>query len=165
MLYLFVQKLKGELTERKKLTLSPVKLTRFKKAMTFTDIRLDFIIFLRDFLIQLRNQPKDASPINEATMKDVLTLIGIISSKGNFEANKFYRKSNKHPASDEIPTEESYTEFKKYFTELWGEIMKWKMTPSIHRSVVILLPEKVMMHLTKPLHMSDFLLESFKLGN
>ncbi|CAL8088690.1 unnamed protein product [Orchesella dallaii] len=159
----FIKKLKSDISDGVKVGLNPVKQAKFRKAVLYTDIRLDFVDFLKDYLKLMRNGPKDedkAQKFDETKMKDILALIGIICAKGNFEEDKFYKKNNQQLDA----LEENYTEFKKHFSELWAEVMKWKMTPSIYRNVVILLPEKVMSHLTKPLHMSDFLLESFKLG-
>lgn len=162
------QKLKAQIQEGKGISLNPVKHGKFKKAMLYTDIRLDFVIFLKEYLRVVRNEA--GSKIDEELMKDILTLIGTVCSKGNFEALTFFKKANKqlHQELDEDDQEakiqENYLEFKKHFSEVWSEVMKWKMTPSVHRKVIILLPEKVMLHLSKPLHMSDFLLESFKLG-
>lgn len=156
--------------EGKKSAMNPVKLAKFKKAMLFTDIRLDFVTFLRDFTRSKNQEPCSSNKLDEEGMKFILTLIGAISSKGNFGTDKFYNKEKKREAEelDEETTEEqaqqNYLVFKKIFSELWSEVMKWKMTSSVHRNVVILLPEKVMTHLSKPLHMSDFLLESFKIG-
>lgn len=144
-----------------------MKLGKFKKSMLYTDIRLDFVTFLKEHLRSMR--PPNGDMLTEELMKDILTLVGSICSKGNFGSDRFYKKTSKkqleeQETEDEEKAQENYLEFKKHFSELWAEVMKWRMTPSVHRKVVILLPEKVMTHLTKPLHMSDFLLESFKLG-
>lgn len=140
---------------------------KFKKLMLFTDVRQDFVIFLKEYLKLIRTEGKGLS---EDAMKDILTLIGTISLKSNFGTDRFFQKESANNQTELTEDEEmekaqeNYIEFKKCFSELWGEVMKWKMSSSVHRKVVILLPEKVMTHLNKPLHMSDFLLESFKLG-
>ena len=60
---------------------------------------------------------------------------------------------------------EERKKFKKEFSKLWIEIMKWEnMTPTIVRQIVSILPDHIMEHLEKPIHMSDFLLESFKIS-
>ena len=94
-------------------------------------------------------------------MKNVIRIVGALASTDNFGLDKFL--NDKDPGAL-LTVQENYAEFKKRFSELWAEVMRWKFTPSVHKEVVILLPDRIMIHLTKPLHMSHFLLESFKMG-
>lgn len=66
---------------------------------------------------------------------------------------------------DETHFKWNYAQAKKYFSSIWQAIFKYPLTPSLYKQVLILLPEKVLPHLEKPLLLTDFLMESYAIGN
>lgn len=157
---MFFQKLKISLenTEKPSKPISSETLTRLKALSKYTDIRLNLV---KDITTLLKEKGSKKTELSETWMKNTLRVVGCLVSKENFSLDKFLNE--KDPGAD-ATLEDNYAEFKKRFSELWTEVMKWKMTPSVHKEVVILIPDRIMIHLTKPLHMSHFLLESFKMG-
>jgi U3 small nucleolar RNA-associated protein 19 len=91
----------------------------------------------------------------EEWMKNVLKLIRVIL-KAEIAANV--------PAEATESVETNAKNFKRRFSKLWNFVMKWGMTPGVVRMIVTMLPDQVMQHLERPILMSDFLLESFKIS-
>ena len=58
----------------------------------------------------------------------------------------------------------NYGQAKKFFSAVWTQVLKYPLTPSLYKRVLVLLPEKVMPHLEKPLLLTDFLMESYAIG-
>jgi hypothetical protein len=140
-------------------------LSRLKGHLKYTDVRLDFVQHLTSLLRERSKGTKktatEAVPLEEGWMKNILRVIGSIASADNFGLDLFADPDDPSGANS---VEDNYLEFKRRFSELWTEVMKWKMTPSVYKQVVILLPDRIMTHLNKPLLMSHFLMESFKIG-
>lgn len=53
---------------------------------------------------------------------------------------------------------------KMSFSALWQNLLKYPLTPGLYKRVLILLPEKVIPHLDKPLLLTDFLINSYEIG-
>ena len=125
------------------------KLLEFLKSFKF---RLDFVCNLQDIL-EVRS--KSAVKPKEDWMKNVLKLCRTIVKA---ESVSLAEKS-------EDETERARTIFKNKFSKVWKSIMRWEsMTPGVVRMIVSMLPDHIMEHLERPVLMSDFLLESFKIS-
>lgn len=57
-----------------------------------------------------------------------------------------------------------YSSAKKYLNKVWAYVMLWKHNETTHRQLLIILLEKVLEHLDKPLLLTDFLMESLDVG-
>ena len=65
----------------------------------------------------------------------------------------------------EDESERARTIFKNKFSKVWKSIMRWaSMTPALVRMIVSMLPDHIMEHFERPVLMSDFLLEIFKIS-
>ncbi|KAJ8679896.1 hypothetical protein QAD02_015683 [Eretmocerus hayati] len=53
-----------------------------------------------------------------------------------------------------------YASAKKALNKVWSCIMHWELTPQLHKQLLIVLLERVMSHLEKPVLMTDFLMDS-----
>lgn len=53
-----------------------------------------------------------------------------------------------------------YAGVKRALNKVWACIMHWEMTPQLHKQLLIVLLERVMPHLEKPVLMTDFLMDS-----
>lgn len=53
-----------------------------------------------------------------------------------------------------------YASAKKSLNKVWSCIMHWELTPPLHKQLLIVLLERVMTHLEKPVLMTDFLMDS-----
>ncbi|CAH1178914.1 unnamed protein product [Phaedon cochleariae] len=53
---------------------------------------------------------------------------------------------------------------KKFLNKIWHCVMHWEHTPDTHKQVLIVLLEKVLCHLEKPLLLTDFLMDSLDVG-
>ncbi|XP_066584690.1 nucleolar complex protein 4 homolog B isoform X2 [Prorops nasuta] len=49
---------------------------------------------------------------------------------------------------------------KKALNKIWGCIMHWELTPQLHKQLLVVLLERVMPHLEKPVLLTDFLMDS-----
>jgi len=125
--------------------------------MRRTDTRLELVVSLTTVI-----KEKAGSSPKEEWMKNILRVVGVIAAPENFAEEDVFFNMDHEDASKS--RDENYIEFKKRFSDLWREVMKWKMTPSVHKQVVVLLSDRVMMHLNKPLQVSHFLIGSFAMG-
>ena len=144
-----------KLLEIEKLAKKDVK--ELKEIVKFTDIRLEAS---RALHVLLKETTADVR--TEACLQNVLLIIDVLLDSINNEKEPVFNNPNSSMAND--TPENNYSEFKKQFSQLWFEIMKWEKTKIVHKKILVLLPEKVIKHLTKPLHMSDYLLSAFDLG-
>lgn len=53
---------------------------------------------------------------------------------------------------------------KRNLNKMWNCIMLWEHTPATHKQLLIVLLERVLPHLDKPLLMTDFLMDSLDIG-
>ncbi|KAB0793602.1 hypothetical protein PPYR_13222 [Photinus pyralis] len=53
---------------------------------------------------------------------------------------------------------------KRYLNKIWNCLMLWQHTPATHKQLLIVLLERVLPHLEKPLLMTDFLMDSLDVG-
>ena len=138
-------------------------LRQLKKGMRFPDIRLEIVKNLHEVL-----KAKTKAQQTPQFMMNTLMLVDIIVLESNFvedsdeEDEELCKDVNS--AVSKASLKPNYAEFKRHFTQLWSEVMKWEKTRAIHKRVLSLLPEKVIQHLTKPLHMSDYFLSAFDFG-
>lgn len=58
----------------------------------------------------------------------------------------------------------NYGQAKKYFSTIWQQLLRHPLTPSLYKRVLVILPDKVLPHLEKPLLLTDFLMESYRIG-
>ncbi|CAG7817810.1 unnamed protein product, partial [Allacma fusca] len=113
--------------------------------------------FMTHFVDILEVSSKSTTKPQEEWMRNVLKLIRVILKS---EASS----SHVDPETGEVNEGEARI-FKRRFGKLWNLVMKWEgMTPAIVRQIVTMLPDHVMEYLEKPILMSDFLLESFKIS-
>ena len=59
----------------------------------------------------------------------------------------------------------NYRNAKQYFSYVWQMLMKHQLSPSLYKRVLVILPDKVIPHLEKPLLLTDFLMTSYNIGN
>lgn len=53
---------------------------------------------------------------------------------------------------------------KKSINRIWARIHQWKLTASLHKQLLLLLLEKIMPHLDKPILLTDYLMYSLGAG-
>lgn len=49
---------------------------------------------------------------------------------------------------------------KRALNKVWACVMHWELTPQLHKQLLIVLLERVMSHLEKPISLTDFLMDS-----
>lgn len=49
---------------------------------------------------------------------------------------------------------------KRALNKVWGCVMHWELTPQLHKQLLLVLLERVMPHLEKPILLTDFLMDS-----
>ncbi|XP_041762548.1 nucleolar complex protein 4 homolog A [Anopheles merus] len=57
-----------------------------------------------------------------------------------------------------------YTLVRKQINRTWGFVMNWQHSVGVHEQLLILLLEKVFIHLDKPVLLTDFLMDSLDVG-
>nr|CAG4647002.1 EOG090X04ZD [Megafenestra aurita]SVE92354.1 EOG090X04ZD [Megafenestra aurita] len=133
---------------------SPV-LTRFQEFMEYEDI-------LFHLLRVLGKTFKTQSTIDEKFLRNLIYLLEHITlhdspSSKEEEKPKLYCSNKKH-------FNWNYSQAKTYFSAIWQQLLKHPLTPGLYKRVLVLLPDKVLPHLEKPLLLTDFLMESYRIG-
>ncbi|KAK7070479.1 Nucleolar complex protein 4 [Halocaridina rubra] len=80
----------------------------------------------------------------------------------------FLDKSEGKADSEEARTLQAsrlpYTKAKKATNTIWNEFITYPLTPDIYRRCLILIPDKVIHHLDKPLRLTGFFMDAYDLG-
>ena len=58
----------------------------------------------------------------------------------------------------------NHNQAKKFFSQVWTFVLKKSLNVGLYKRVLIMLPEKVLPHLEKPLLLTDFLMTSYSIG-
>ena len=53
-----------------------------------------------------------------------------------------------------------YSNARRALNKVWACVMHWELTPPLHKQLLIVLLERVMSHLEKPVLLTDFLMDS-----
>lgn len=57
-----------------------------------------------------------------------------------------------------------YDKAKRAINTIWPEVLRYPLTNDLYRRCLILIPEKVMHHLDRPINLTDFFMESYNIG-
>nr|CAG4649283.1 EOG090X04ZD [Scapholeberis mucronata]SVE93582.1 EOG090X04ZD [Scapholeberis mucronata] len=128
-------------------------LTRFQEFLEYEDVLFHLLRVLGKIL--------KTQTMNEKYLKNLIYLMEHIilhdSSDKEEEKTKLFCIKRKHFTWN-------YGQAKKYFSSIWQQLLKHPLTPSLYKRVLVLLPDKVLPHLEKPLLLTDFLMESYRIG-
>nr|CAG4642472.1 EOG090X04ZD [Evadne anonyx] len=130
-------------------------LTRFQEFIEYEDVLFHLLRTLGSIL-------KAKTDVNQKFMKNLIGLLENITLNDNkkpsdAEKQKLFCCNEKHFSWN-------YGQAKKFFSVIWTQVLKYPLTPSLYKRVLVLLPEKVMPHLEKPLLLTDFLMASYAVG-
>nr|CAG4647854.1 EOG090X04ZD [Moina brachiata]SVE92977.1 EOG090X04ZD [Moina brachiata] len=130
-------------------------LTRFQEFIEYEDVLFHLLRVLGQIL------KKNKKDVDEKFLKNLMQLMEHVTLRS---APPKGEEKPKMFCSDETHFKWNYAQAKKYFSSVWQAIFKYPLTPSLYKQVLILLPEKVLPHLEKPLLLTDFLMESYAIG-
>ncbi|XP_037907931.1 nucleolar complex protein 4 homolog A-like [Hermetia illucens] len=104
--------------------------------------------------------PKCATVPNDEFAQNYLELINAIP------VTKELQEGKRLLCSDECVTDETfdYNATRKCINKAWNCVMLWQMKEQIHKHVLIILLERILPHLEKPVLLTDFLMDSLDLG-
>lgn len=104
--------------------------------------------------------PKGATVPNDEFAQNYLELINAIP------VTKELQEGKRLLCSDECVTDETfdYNATRKCINKAWNCVMLWQMKEQIHKHVLIILLERILPHLEKPVLLTDFLMDSLDLG-
>nr|CAG4651775.1 EOG090X04ZD [Triops cancriformis] len=149
-------------TSKKKMS---TLITRFQEFLDFEDIKLHILRALSSLLKSYAEQAREANDIFLENTINLLEHIVLTDRKAKKQEEEESVKLYCLPKS--CKTEDfnfSYTQSKKYYSSVWRQVLTYRLTPALYRKVLILLPDKVMPHLEKPLLLTDFFTESYNIG-
>lgn len=99
--------------------------------------------------------PKGKSPSDTFTM-NFLHLIAVLPITKEIENSETFCMPKKNSFN--------YQDMRKSINKTWSCIQLWKHTPESHKQLLIILLEKILVHLDKPILLTDFLMESLDIG-
>lgn len=95
---------------------------------------------------------------NEVFIVNFLKLVDAIPLPANNEGPALCR------SEDSKPFELDMISVKRSVNKVWSCVMHWEHTPATHKQLLIVLLERIMPHLDKPLTLTDFLMDSLDIG-
>nr|CAG4641647.1 EOG090X04ZD [Eurycercus lamellatus] len=128
-------------------------LTRFQEFMEYEDVLFHLLRVLSKLL-------KSKQDVNEKFLRNLIQLLEHVTlheSVADEEKPKLFCSNKQH-------FRWNYSQAKKFFSSVWQQLLKYPLTPSLYKRVLVLIPEKVIPHLEKPLLLTDFLMESYGIG-
>ncbi|XP_046460715.1 nucleolar complex protein 4 homolog B-like [Daphnia pulex] len=129
-------------------------LTRFQEFMEYEDILFHLLRVLAKIL-------KGKSNVDEKFLKNLIHILEHITLHNTppkeEEKTKLFCSNKNH-------FKWNYGRAKQFFSIIWQQLLKHPLTPSLYKRVLVILPEKVLPHLDKPLLLTDFLMESYRIG-
>lgn len=103
--------------------------------------------------------PKGSAP-SDAFAQNYLDLINSIPVTKEVQDNRQLFCS----LTDEVDENFDYNATKKCINKAWHCVMLWEMKETIHKHVLIVLLERILPHLEKPVLLTDFLMDSLDIG-
>ncbi|KAL3857411.1 hypothetical protein ACJMK2_012086 [Sinanodonta woodiana] len=133
-------------------------LAKFEEFFTYDDAR--YFIF-RFLLSDMRQKSKTET--GECYLSNVLSLLehATFPVTNTEVLTNFLTRPPEEGISIKVNT---LKEQKKLFTTVWLEFLRFKLSPSLYKRVLVILHDKVMPYMTNPLLLSDFLTDSFNVG-
>ncbi|XP_055389054.1 nucleolar complex protein 4 homolog A [Condylostylus longicornis] len=128
-------------------------IARFKEYSEY----LDVVFYAWKVLPSLT--PKGNAP-SEAFVNNYLELINALP------VTKELQESFKLlcPSNEARPEIFDYVISRKCINKAWQCVMQWEIKPATHKQILIVLLERVLPHLDKPVLLTDFLMDSLDLG-
>lgn len=99
--------------------------------------------------------PKEFAP-NSQFVQNFLTLFGAVCFTKEF--------LEETPCFLCVELQLDYGYIRKHINKTWSCVMNWKHDEVSHRQLLVLLLEKVLIHLDKPVLLTDFLMDSLDVG-
>nr|SVE91102.1 EOG090X04ZD [Daphnia sinensis] len=129
-------------------------ITRFQEFMEYEDVLFHLLRVLGKIL-------KAQTNVDEKFLKNLIHILEHVtlpnSPQKEEEKTKLFCSNKKH-------FKWNYGQAKKYFSTIWQQLLRHPLTPSLYKRVLVILPDKVLPHLEKPLLLTDFLMESYRIG-
>ncbi|XP_050293525.1 nucleolar complex protein 4 homolog B [Anthonomus grandis grandis] len=125
-------------------------ITKYTEYLLFDDI----LFFTWKLLPQLTAK----SNASEVYILNYLSLLEKLQINPNIETKYLCSGESGLPINFDVALT------KKYLNRVWQCIMLWHHTPQVHRQLLIVLLEKVLVNLDKPLLLTDFLMDSLDVG-
>ena len=57
-----------------------------------------------------------------------------------------------------------YEEAKKYFSTIWDFILRFNFPPNLYKRALVVIPDKVLIHLENPVKLTDFFMNAYNFG-
>lgn len=111
---------------------------------------------------QLPLLTKSTASSNSVFALNYLDLIDAIPMTKDIQENKKLLCA----PGDDVKVSETfdYAHTRKSINKVWNCVMLWEMKDPIHKKVLIVLLERILPHLEKPIHLTDFLMDSLDFG-
>lgn len=126
---------------------------RFKEYGSYLDIVFNLWKILPDITL------KEKTP-NAIYIQNYLDLLNAIAISAEVQENKQLLCYN------EDTFEFDYPVVRKHLNKVWACIIQWTddLTENLHKQLLVLLLEKILCHLDKPILLTDFLMDSLDVG-
>lgn len=117
-------------------------------------INLDVLYYAWKLLPGITQKSK---PLNDIYIQNYLDLIGSISITAEIQESQQYLCTSEKKPFD-------YPTVRKCLNKSWNCAILWEFSEVSHKQILILLLEKILPHLEKPVLLTDFLMDSLDVG-
>nr|CAG4650111.1 EOG090X04ZD [Sida crystallina] len=129
-------------------------LTRFQEFMEYEDVLYHLLRVLGIIL-------KSKTDADEKFLKNLISVLEHVTLSSTMGTTDEKRKLF---CSGKKEFKWNYGQAKKFFSQVWTYVLKSPLNASLYKRVLVILPDKVLPHLEKPLLLTDFLMTSYAIG-
>ena len=133
------------------------QINRFQEYLDYLDVKQHVIQGLAKVVHSAENKNINTSIFRSNVMR-ILELVNLQEpNQKNYESSTLLCKDVKY--------DYNYDNVRKVFSALWEDFLKLNSRDiNLYKRMLIILHDKVMPHLTRPLLLTDFLVESYNVG-
>jgi len=139
---------------------SKPQIVRFQEYLDFPDVKLSFLQIMKR-LLNKAEKTKKATPIFLDNVLCCLEGVGGLETPDE-DTPTLLCHDPKNKTESTFVLDNDLT--KKTFGAVWIKFLKFKLSLELYKRVLVILHDKVLPYLPRPLLLTDFLLESYNVG-
>ncbi|TRY61909.1 hypothetical protein TCAL_13364 [Tigriopus californicus] len=137
------------------------QIQRCQEFLEFVDVQQQALHTLAMFLKSALKAT--ATPLNQITQGNVMSFLEVLNFRQLTEKDQ-PRSWLCQDQADRNQFPYAYPKVRQTFSEIWERFLKLNFDLDLYKRVLIIMDEKIMAHLTRPLLLTDFLINSYHVG-
>jgi len=139
---------------------SKAVISRFQEHLLYADVKFYFLKNLSRIIGVALKKPDKA---NLVFIENTLAFLEAVNMS-DVEADKSNTLLCKNINTGETRFRLHFEEMKKHFSNCWLQILKCRITMDQYKRVLLIIDDKILPYMSKPLLLTDFLMSSYNVG-